>query len=567
MKNIKLNFFIFLAIAIVFGTLNLAKASSVPSLSLNPTVGSSVVQVTVIGGDPNSSAVLYYPSNSVMKSVYIGTTNSSGNLNTTVDSAGNGIVVGTQVHVEVNKQASQSLTWPNYLSSGSLPLSQTSLTLSVGQNAAVTASVSASLTVTNNANSSVASASVSGSNINITALNLGLDQITVCATSLGCNNISVTVVSAGFSLPASIYLSQNNISLNSGQNQTISLSGSGSYSISLNSNPGIASASVSGNNLNVSALSAGSTSINICASGSNGASTCTGLQVTVTQSIAPVTTTTQPILSFSQSQVTLSVGQSQTVTIYGSGPYSITNNTSPGSVTASISGGDNSNTLNLYGVAVGGANITVCQYGTTVCANLYAYIPSQGSVLPQPTTPPTISSLSITSANNNGSITSVGNNLTITFSANQIVSVPTVTAEGSSLQVSGNGSGPYSASYTITGNETQPIKFVINFNNIAGSGGQTSFSLGSVTPTVTSSTNSSSASGRYVFSKLLTLGTSNGDVTQLQKLLTKLGFYGASVTGYFGPTTQKAVKALQKAHGLSQVGYVGPSTRAILNKL
>ncbi len=564
MKNIKLNFFILITIVIVFGTTNLIKAASVPSLSLNPTVGSSVVQVTVIGGDPNASAVLYYPSNSVMESVYIGTTNGSGNLNTTVDSAGYGITVGTQVHVEVNKQASQALTWPNYLSSGSLPLSQTSLTLSVGQNASIAASVSASLTITNNTNSSVSSATISGNNINVSAVNLGLDQITVCATNLGCNNISVTVVSSGSSLPASIYLSQNSISLTSGQNQTISLSGSGNYSISLNSNPGIASASVSGNNLNVSALSVGSTSINICASGSNGASTCTGLQVTVTKPITQIATTTEPIVSFSQSEVTLSVGQSQTVTIYGSAPYSITNNTNQDSVTASITGGNNSNTIDLHGAATGGANITVCQFGTTVCANLYVYVPVQGTTVAQSTTPPTISSLSITSANNNGSIMSVGNNLTITFSTNQIVSTPTVTIGGSSVKVSGNGSGPYSASYTITGNETKPLKFVVDFNNTAGSGGQVSFSLTS--PTISTVTGTNSISSHYVFSKLLTLGTTSKDVTELQKLLTKLGFYNASATGYFGPKTQTAVKAFQKAHSLSQVGSVGPATRAILNK-
>lgn len=50
------------------------------------------------------------------------------------------------------------------------------------------------------------------------------------------------------------------------------------------------------------------------------------------------------------------------------------------------------------------------------------------------------------------------------------------------------------------------------------------------------------------------------DVEELQQLLKWLGFDPGAVDGIFGPNTTKAVKAFQKAKGLSQDGIVGPNT-------
>jgi peptidoglycan hydrolase-like protein with peptidoglycan-binding domain len=49
--------------------------------------------------------------------------------------------------------------------------------------------------------------------------------------------------------------------------------------------------------------------------------------------------------------------------------------------------------------------------------------------------------------------------------------------------------------------------------------------------------------------------------------LQELGFFPANLTpnGVFGPATEAAVKAFQKANGLAQVGFLGPGTRAALN--
>jgi len=72
----------------------------------------------------------------------------------------------------------------------------------------------------------------------------------------------------------------------------------------------------------------------------------------------------------------------------------------------------------------------------------------------------------------------------------------------------------------------------------------------------------------YHFTKYLYRGMHNDEVLHLQFKLQQLGFFPAFQipTGYFGPITVSAVKAFQKASGISPVGYVGPATRAALNR-
>ena len=70
----------------------------------------------------------------------------------------------------------------------------------------------------------------------------------------------------------------------------------------------------------------------------------------------------------------------------------------------------------------------------------------------------------------------------------------------------------------------------------------------------------------FKFTKPIKLGSKGIEVLELQKKLNSLGFYTGKIDGLFGATTEKAVKALQKAHKLTQIGSVGPSTRALLNK-
>ena len=85
-------------------------------------------------------------------------------------------------------------------------------------------------------------------------------------------------------------------------------------------------------------------------------------------------------------------------------------------------------------------------------------------------------------------------------------------------------------------------------------------------PVTTTTTPTSTTSAPFVFTTQLKLGSTGTAVIQLQKKLKTLGFYKGKIDGGYGAATETAVKALQKAHKLSQVGIVGPETRAILNK-
>jgi len=68
------------------------------------------------------------------------------------------------------------------------------------------------------------------------------------------------------------------------------------------------------------------------------------------------------------------------------------------------------------------------------------------------------------------------------------------------------------------------------------------------------------------FTSALATGSSGTQVTALQTLLARLGFFSTTANGYFGPATKAAVEAFQTAHNLDAVGSVGPQTRALLNQ-
>lgn len=67
-----------------------------------------------------------------------------------------------------------------------------------------------------------------------------------------------------------------------------------------------------------------------------------------------------------------------------------------------------------------------------------------------------------------------------------------------------------------------------------------------------------------VLSRVLSRGMSGLDVTALQKFFAKEYTDFTMVTGYFGFTTEAALKQWQKEHGIAQTGGTGPRTRAAI---
>jgi hypothetical protein len=548
-----------------------ALAALVPSMSLTPVTGSDNVQVTVFGADPNVSVLLYHPTATAVSSTNIGTTNGSGYLSTSVSSNSYSIPAQAPVYVIVDGQESASATWPNYTSGGStISLNPSSVSLTPGQSSIVTAATSASLSVSSNSNPSIAGVSISGNQISVNASNIGTTNVSICAANIGCGTIAVTVQSSDAgSSPA---LNPSSVSVNVGQSQSVSITGSGTYTISNNSNPAVASAFINGSAMTVNGIMTGSTIVGVCtSSGSN--SSCSSENVTVVpaSNVSP-SLTSSPAVTFSQNQVTLAIGQKQTVTINGTGTYFMSNNSAPNLVSIDINGSN----LNLTGFAFGGTNITICQIAGG-CGNIYVYV--------EPNTVPTAASLqapavsSFTVSSTNGSFSGAGNTFVVSFSTTQAVNSPIVNVAGSNVPVSGSGSGPYTASYILTGNEAKQIPIAINFSSSSGSAGQAYFYLGDSSAIGTPNTGQTAAvidalpvatvpagAASAIFSQNLSVGSTGADVTALQQRLKTLRMYSGPITGKFGYLTQVAVKKYQAKHGLSQIGVVGPATRKFLNQ-
>ncbi|MBQ7866958.1 MAG: peptidoglycan-binding protein [Clostridia bacterium] len=83
-------------------------------------------------------------------------------------------------------------------------------------------------------------------------------------------------------------------------------------------------------------------------------------------------------------------------------------------------------------------------------------------------------------------------------------------------------------------------------------------------PGTTGSSSGASASSRIKAlgsaPGIMRVGDSNSDVTKLQKALNILGYYKGSIDGKYGSGTKTAVKAYQKAKGLTADGYAGELT-------
>jgi len=570
--------------------------------------------MTVFGADPNANILFYYPSVSSVVSSNVGTTNASGYFTTTVNPASYNVAIGASTYVIVDGAQSQAIPWPNYTTqtgSGYISLSQANVSLVVGQGTSVNVSSNISnigtVSIPGNTNPAIASASVSGNQIVVNGLAAGSTAVTVCAQNAGCTTLNVTVqantntTSNTTSSVNAIAFSQNTVSVPVGQTQTVTLSGPGSFYVSANSNISIASTYINSSALTIDGLASGNTALSVCSAGNN-ITSCATINVTVTLTGSTSNNSTASTSVYvSPTSVNILIGQTMSVSLSasqtGGGSYYVQTNSNPAAATVNVVG----TTAQVIGVAYGGTNVSICEIGITNCANLYVYTnpAANGGIVTNTNNsnsivlPLALTSFSVTSSNANNAFMAGGDGLTMAFTANQTISIPTVTVDGSQIAVYGSGSGPYTALYTMTGSESLPLSVGLSISNSAGATAHQYFSFDNsstvpssstavpaasscpanlvCTPSTTASSGSSSSYSGYSFQNYLYIGMtgigqSNPDVVALQKRLARDGDFTGAATGYFGPRTKAAVEAYQTANGLSPIGVVGPSTRNLLNQ-
>jgi N-acetylmuramoyl-L-alanine amidase len=66
-------------------------------------------------------------------------------------------------------------------------------------------------------------------------------------------------------------------------------------------------------------------------------------------------------------------------------------------------------------------------------------------------------------------------------------------------------------------------------------------------------------------SQLLRAGSIGSDVTYVQAVLQKMGYFNTNTTGYYGPVTASAVEQFQRDFGIQATGEVGPQTANMIN--
>lgn len=183
------------------------------------------------------------------------------------------------------------------------------------------------------------------------------------AGNVGMAGVIYVTGSSGSGNPT---FSQSNVNLNLNQSSSVNIYGGysgSSYYISSNTNLSVVSASISGNLLNLYAGNIGSSTINVCQSGS---SYCASVYVTVGGGISGSG------VSLSQTTLNLNVGQSSSVNIYGGGGYGyyVSSNSNP--IVAITS--QNGSVLNVYGGQVGSSSLQICQNNASSCASLYVIV-------------------------------------------------------------------------------------------------------------------------------------------------------------------------------------------------
>jgi hypothetical protein len=590
-KKLWMSGVLFLVLATFFSFSSRALAMT-PTLSLAGTGDGDTVQINVTG-DPNASVLLFYTKNGAGQQMpSIGTTNAGGTLIATVSTSGYAVAAGSSVYVTtggMNGPQSATVAWPAVASllsaSNMLSLSQTGLVLQVAQSATVTATNlnSSSLYLSSNSNPQIANFNISGSQVSVLANSYGSTTGTVCLVNntTNCGSIYVIVQNSN---AQPLTFSQSSVSISSGQSVAVLITGgSGSYSVLNNAsqNNGVVTTSISGGTITLATAStSGSASITVC---STNMTACGIINVTIGNA-------SYSAVSFSQSSPTVTVAQSLNVSVFGptNSLFYVASNSNPNIVQANLSG----NTLTLLGISNGSSTLSVCAAANN-CGSLTVTVNSNSSsggnlVLSQDNvnlSTGQTSNITISGGSMPYSILSNGNNL-VQSSLNGNILTLVGLSTGTSLMNVCSASGNC-ATLSINVNKPNAVSLP------ADCAGTTQFSISTgqpcanyvapavpapvvapaqavvtapTTPSTSSGSSAPATSAIFKFTTTLKLGSSGTAVSQLQEKLKALGFYKGKIDGGYGLTTEKAVKAFQKAHQLSQVGSVGPQTRALLNK-
>ncbi|MDR3643281.1 MAG: hypothetical protein P4L74_06690 [Candidatus Doudnabacteria bacterium] len=456
-----------LASCLVIGISALAGTAfaATPSLTVTQT-STGFATLNVSHGDPNAQINLYErQSNSYWISAATpGSTDTNGNYTGTISITPDGSSNALQFYVTVNGQISAiSQIIPSGSGSG-LTFSSTNPVLSTGQTIAVSISSannsSASYYLSNNSNSGVVNASISGSVITLSGQGQGTATLSVCQNSSNiCSSLVVTVNSNGTNSSGTLTFSPTALtSLVTGQNSAVAVSGStGTIYISSNSNPTDITTGINGTTVTVYALGAGTGTLNIC---DQGTSHCGTLYVAISGS---GNTQSSTGLTLGSTNPVLNIGQSQNISIFatsGSNSFSVSGNTNPTSVSASINGSQ----LVLVGLSAGTSTVTVCQTGTTFCATTFVTvnITGGGGLTFSQTTVNLNPGQSATVVINSGSGS-------YTLSGNTNPTAAPATVSGSNLYVSGNANGSASVTICQIGNSSLCGSVTVQVGSSSGS--------------------------------------------------------------------------------------------------
>lgn len=443
--------------------------------------------------------------------------------------AGSTVVTLCQVGVSANCPTVSVVV----LQSGASPLtfSQSSVTVVQGQNLPVTvAGGNGAYTIRTNTNASVIQASVSGAVLTLsTGSASGSASITVCSTDGA--SCGVVVATAGEASSVAITFSSSAPVLAANGSVTVHIYGPSGVTlyVSSNSAPSVVQASVSGTTLTLTGISAGSSTVSVCAS----TLTCAPLTVTVQSAVAAL-----PI-TLSQNALSLQSGQQAVVTISGgTQPYALFGGTT--SVSRQTLSGSS---LTVYAVAPGTSNVQVCS-AAGGCVLLVVTVSGSGSAASS-----LLSQSTLALIVGQSSSVSLSGGTTYYLSGNSAASVATASVSGATLRITASAPG------------------TTNVTVCASAGACSTLAVSVTSAPITNTPSPVVTPPAYTFTEYLARGKEDAEVLALQKILVSEGFLSAVPNGYYGVQTTAAVVAFQKAHGIDPLGVVGPQTRSALNAL